>query len=169
MRDTRKPRRQSGSTLIVSLIMLTLLTLFVISAINSGTINLRIAGNTQAQDEARAAAQQAIEDMVSSIANFYPTPLAAHTMTKSINNDTSTNTGNYAVAVTRPVCKGATQEVGAAVKTVDCANGAKAGLFCWDTLWEVSATATRGGTTQTVTQGVLISFPPSFIPSTVGC
>jgi Tfp pilus assembly protein PilX len=166
MRDTRKFRRQSGSTLIVSLIMLTLLTLFVISAINSGTINLRIAGNTQAQDEARAAAQQAIEDMVSSITNFYPTPLAAHTATKSVNNDTS---GNYAVAVTKPVCKGATQEVGAAVKTVDCANGAKAGLFCWDTLWEVSATATRGGTSQSVTQGVLISFPPSFIPSTAGC
>ena len=166
MRHTCKPRRQSGSTLIVSLIMLTLLTLFVISAINSGTINLRIAGNAQAQDEARAAAQQAIEDMVSSVTNFYPTPLAAHTTNKSVNNDT---TGNYAVAVTTPVCKGAAQQVGAAVKTVDCANGAKAGLFCWDTLWEVSATATRGGTQQTVTQGVSIAFPPSFVPSTVGC
>jgi Tfp pilus assembly protein PilX len=166
MRDTRKLRRQSGSTLIVSLIMLTLLTLFVISAINSGTINLRIAGNTQAQDEARAAAQRAIEDMVSSAANFYPTPLAAHTTTKSINNDTSTNTGDYTVAVSRPVCKGASQQVPA--KTIQCKGGSKVPP-CWDTLWEVSATATRGGTSQTLTQGVSISFPPSFDPSSVGC
>ena len=50
----------------MGMIMLVLLTLFVLSAINSGTINLRISGNTQAQDEARAAAQQAIEQVVSS-------------------------------------------------------------------------------------------------------
>jgi Tfp pilus assembly protein PilX len=45
--------RQNGVVLVIGLIMLVLLTLMVVSAINSGTANLRIAGNMQAQDEAR--------------------------------------------------------------------------------------------------------------------
>ena len=52
--------------------MLVLLTLFVLSAINSSTVNLRISSNTQMQDEARAAAQRALEAYVSVYANFYP-------------------------------------------------------------------------------------------------
>ena len=57
--------RQRGATLIVGLIMLIALTLLVVSAIRSGTTNLRIAGNTQIQEEAKAAAQQAIEQYIS--------------------------------------------------------------------------------------------------------
>jgi Tfp pilus assembly protein PilX len=155
-------RLQTGSTLTISMIMLVLLTLFVLSAINSGLINLRIAGNTQAQDEARAAAQQAIESVVSSYANFYPTPVAAVTTNISINNDSS---GNYSVTRTVPVCKSARQQIPA--RMISCVNGFRAPLYCWDTLWEVSATATntKTGVSQSVTQGVKIVFPPQFDPA----
>jgi Tfp pilus assembly protein PilX len=157
---------QRGSTLTISMIMLVLLTLFVLSAINSSTINLRIAGNTQSQDEARAAAQQAIETFVSSYANFYPAPAASAATTISINNHTS---GNYTVTRTAPVCKSARQQIPA--RTVDCINGQKAGLVCWDTIWEISATATNTstGVAQTVTQGVTLIFPPQVDPATLGC
>jgi Tfp pilus assembly protein PilX len=160
-------RRQSGSALIVGMIMLVLLTLFVLSAVNSGLINLRIASNTQARDEARAAAQQAIEQVVSSFLNFDPVPLAAATNDLSVNNDAS---GNYSVAVTSPRCKLATLQI--PPKTLDCANGVGSGVFCLDTLWEVTAVATdtRTGASQTVTQGVSITFAPGTTPAAVsGC
>lgn len=56
---------QRGATLLVSLIMLVVLTLFVISAINLTNVNLRIAGNMQIQGETQAAAQQAIDQLIS--------------------------------------------------------------------------------------------------------
>lgn len=55
---------QCGATLLISLIMLVVLTLFVISAINLTNVNLRIAGNMQIQAETQAAAQQAIEQLI---------------------------------------------------------------------------------------------------------
>jgi hypothetical protein len=164
------PRRraQSGSALVVSLIMLTLLTMFVLSAINSGTINLRVAGNTQSQDEARATAQQAIEQFVSSYANFFPTPAAMAATGFDINND---GTSDYTVSISTPICKRAGQQV--PPRSVDCANGLKSTppLVCWDTLWDVTATATdaKTGAKQVVTQGVSITFPPTFTPASVGC
>ena len=153
--------RERGSALIVSLIMLTLLTLFVISAINSGTINLRITANQQARDEAKAAAQKAIENFISTKANFYPTAVGA-TTTVSVNNDTtSAGTGNYAVVITTPQCMRAAKQIPG--KTTQCQNGAKAGVYCWDALWEVQATATSSstGVSQTVTQGVSITISPT--------
>ncbi len=160
--NVSRSHAQDGSTLTISMIMLVLLTLFVLSAISSGMINLRIAGNTQAQDEARAAAQQAIESFVSSYANFYPTASPTTTTSVSINNDPS---GNYSVVRTMPVCKSARQQIPA--RLIACVNGVRAPLYCWDTLWEVSATATntKTGVSQSVTQGVKIVFPPQFDPA----
>jgi Tfp pilus assembly protein PilX len=162
----RAPRRQRGVALVIGMIMLVLLTLLVVSAINSGSVNLRITGNMQAQDEARAVAQQAIEQFVSSFANFYPTPQSKVATGYDINND---GTSEYQVSVTAPVCKGASFQIPG--RSLDCKNGVKSGLFCFDTLWEVTATANdnKTGVSQTVTQGVSITFPPVFVPSSVGC
>jgi hypothetical protein len=158
--------RQGGVALVIGMIMLVLLTLLVISAINSGSVNLRITSNMQAQDEARAVAQQAVEKFVSSYANFYPTPQAYANVDYDINND---STPEYKVSVTAPVCKGAAHQIPG--RSIDCENGVKSGLYCWDTLWEITATAsdTKTGVTQKVTQGVALTFSPVFIPSTVGC
>ncbi len=155
--------RQRGVALVMGLIMLVMLTLLVVSAIYSGSINLRIAGNMQSEDEARAMAQQAIEQFVSSYANFYPTPTGVSATTYPVNN------ANYSVTVATPVCKRAAQQI--PPRSIDCANGAKNGLYCWDTLWEVSATAVDGktGVSQSVAQGVSLTFAPDFQPSSVGC
>ena len=91
--------KQRGVTLVVTLIMLVLLTLFAISAINSAMINLRIAGNMQFQDEARAAGQVAIERYISSLSNFQPP--VARTINVDLNNDGTTD---FAVAVSQPKC-----------------------------------------------------------------
>ena len=166
MRSASK-RHQSGSALIVGTIMLVLLTLFVLSAISSGLINLRIASNTQAVDEARAAAQLGIERVVSSLANFDPTPTGLAATNLSVNNDSS---GNYSVTVSAPICRRAALQI--PPRSTDCANGVASGVACVDTLWELTATATdaRSGVSQTVTQGVSITFAPGLSPAaTSGC
>src|SRR5439155_12558500 len=124
-----------GATLAVSLIMLVLLTLIAVSAINSSTSNLRITGNMQTTDEARSAAKQGIETVLSNISYFKPTPTGLDTYLDV--NNAGANT--YHVVVSAPVCRSA----GIATKSTisDCKNGAKSGLFCWSTLWDLSATA----------------------------
>lgn len=155
-------RPQAGSTLIISLIMLVLLTLAALSSIGSGTINLRIANNMQTRDEGLAAAQREIEDFISSPANFTPVP-AGRTRTVSVNGHAS---GNYTVTVGTPACKRSALQKPA--RTLECINGEKAGVYCRDTLWEVTATATpaAGGSSQSVTQGVTIAFAPDKVPAT---
>ena len=160
--------RQRGLAMVIGMIMLVLLTLLVVSAINSSSVNLRITGNMQAQDEARAMAQQAIERVLGVKANFYPTPTAQAATNYYVDNNTSGN-AVYSVSVAAPVCKGAAKQFPG--RSADCINGARAGLFCWDTLWEVVATATdtKTGVRQVITQGVAIPFEPGFNPATVSC
>jgi len=62
--------RQRGATLLISLIMLVVLTLFAITAIRTGNIGLKIVGNQQAQKLMEAAAAQAVEQVVSNLGNF---------------------------------------------------------------------------------------------------
>jgi len=158
--------RQRGVALVIGMIMLVMLTLLVVSAINTSTTNLKIAGNMQSEDEARAMAQQAIEQFISSYANFYPVLVGPTTTGFDINNDTN---NDYSVTVARPVCKRAAQQI--PPRSIDCANGAKNGIYCWDTLWEVAATAvdTKSGVSQSVVQGVSLTFAPDFNPASVGC
>lgn len=160
------PTHERGVALVIGMIMLVLLTLLVLSAINTSTTNLRISANMQAEDEARAMAQQAIERFISVYSNFYPTPTGVAATGYDVNNDA---TSDYTVTVSAPVCKRAAQQI--PPRTIDCANGVKNGLYCWDTLWEIRATAVNAasGTSQIVTQGVSITFPPQFNPATAGC
>lgn len=92
--------KQRGATLLVALVMLVVLTLLVLSAIRSSNTNLRIAGNMQMQGEATAAAQQAIEQVLSS--NFTASP-ASSVINVDINND---GTNDYRADVTKPACSG---------------------------------------------------------------
>ena len=63
-------RHQTGATLVVALLMLAVLALLGVTAVNNSTINLRIVGNMQAHQDAEAVAQEAIEQVISSIAVF---------------------------------------------------------------------------------------------------
>lgn len=69
-------RRQRGATLIVTLIMLVVITLFAVSAFNSSNINLKVVGNMQSRAEALAASQRTIEETLSHT-DFYTTPANA--------------------------------------------------------------------------------------------
>lgn len=73
---TAPTRRQRGATLIVTLIMLVVITLFAVSAFNSSNINMKVVGNMQQQGEAMRASQRAIEETVSHT-DFYNTPANA--------------------------------------------------------------------------------------------
>lgn len=63
-------RRQRGTTLLVALIMLVMITLFAVSAINTSSVNLQIVGNMQVQKTMEQNAQDAIEQISSSITPF---------------------------------------------------------------------------------------------------
>ena len=70
-----KYRRQSGVTLILSLIMLVLLTIMALSTFNIGKSNLQIVDNAQQASQAQNAAQAILDQVVSS-PNFVDTPTA---------------------------------------------------------------------------------------------
>ena len=94
----RFPSVQRGATLVIGMIMLVLVTLFVLAAMNMSTLNLRIMGNEQVRNESIAAAQQAIEQVVST--DFSTNPLAV-TVPVDVNGD---GTSDYSVAVAAPTC-----------------------------------------------------------------
>lgn len=140
---------QRGSTLLVSLIMLMLLTLMAISAIESSTSGMQVVGNSQFRAEATAAAQQAIEKVVSSSAftTISPSPQMI-----AMNNTT------YNVSFATPTCS---QYKAVDTKTevglpVECYGST--GALCYRTNWDISAVATdeKTGTSVTVHQGVKV-------------
>ena len=141
---TLDKNKQSGATLLVSLVMLVVLTLFVVSSINLTNVNLRIAGNMQAQTEASAAAQHVIEQAISSNSTFanYAT---AQTINVDINHD---GTNDYNVTLLPRKCLGEKLSPSSA-----------AGANIYDSVWEVSATVTdsRTGAKVTQHQGVAVT------------
>ena len=141
----RTLKQQRGATLVVSLVMLVVITLFVLSSINLNTTNLRIIGNMQSKSSIGFDAQQAIEDILSNLANF-DTPVAQNVTV----NGTS-------VAVSAPGCLG-----------VSAASGYTAvwDITLYDTNWVVNATASdpATGASVVVTQGVRIRLPSNNCP-----
>ncbi len=148
MMHTRASQR--GATLLIALIFLVVMTLFGVSAINTSSMNLRIAGNMQFQHQATAAAQMGIDHVLASLSNF--TAPAAQNVAVDINQD---GTPDYTAAVTAPVCTASQTAKGYSAEY--CATGA-----CpLDTSWEVSSTVNDAltGAKVTVTQGVKVRLP----------
>jgi Tfp pilus assembly protein PilX len=135
---------QQGMTLVISLIMLVVITLFVLSAVRLSTANLRTVGNMQVKNEAAAASERAIEDLMSSTTPF--TAPASVTTPVTVN----VNKTDYSVAVATPVC----------VKTEPVTGNSydNSGLALQDTYWDVQATATNANSGASVTthQGVRV-------------
>jgi Tfp pilus assembly protein PilX len=89
---------QRGATLVVSLIMLVLISLLVTSAFTMSSTNLKSVGNMQNRNEAIAAGNKAIEQVLSS--PFTDAPAA-----ESIDVDIDNNgTMDYEVAFAAPTC-----------------------------------------------------------------
>lgn len=93
-------KAQAGITLVVSLIMVIVLTLLVVSAIRFGNINLKIASNVQAEAEASAAAQVAIEETVEKILATENIDLIGAQSAMPVN----TGGKDFMVSVTKPAC-----------------------------------------------------------------
>jgi len=125
---------QRGTALVVSLIMLTLITILVITALNLGAGNFRAVSNAQFRDEAIAAANLAIQSRISST---FLDPPATTTDTVDIDDDGTTD---YVVQVT-PTCISAS-----VAETADPSSAALPPAMSlastWNTVWDIAAVVT---------------------------
>lgn len=152
----RARSRQHGSVLIISLIMLVVLTLLAISAINISTVGLRTVNAMQARGEALAAAQRAIEQIIST--NFAAAiTSAAATYTVAIDAGKS-----YSVVVATPCLK---QIVSKRNSELNLSDPEDVKCFdtttnpwsaCADSVWEFSAAVNEGffGANVSLRQGI---------------
>ena len=146
--------RQSGMALVTALIMLVVLTLLVLAGINMTNVNTKVAYNMQLRDEAQAATQQAIEQMISAAANFNSPLPPLQTIGVDLDND---GTADYTVNVPTPVCIASTpikqsQLNAANPNDLPCfgtsalqnsgitgGTGSSGNSLCANTTWDVSA------------------------------
>jgi len=160
--------RQYGATLVTALVMLVVLTLLVLSAINASTTHLRVAGNMQVREEAVAAGQQAMEQVISN--NFTINPVSS-TIVVPIGGT------SYTANVPQPVCTCSKPLLNSDPNLpVDCLSGGKntnTGLvfssgvvntgtsWCYAQQWAVSASVidARSGAKTTLHQGISLDVP----------
>jgi hypothetical protein len=142
---------QRGATLIIGLIMIVLITLIVLSAFTLSSSNLKSVRNMQMHDESLAAANQAVERLISM--SFTDAP-GTVTFNVDINKD---GTNNYAVTVGTPSCINARAATVVAPSDVELGPGMSAGET-WNTDWDIDANVTdvASGAAVRVRQGVRV-------------
>jgi hypothetical protein len=97
----RERHNQRGATLLIGLIMLVLLTLHALAAFTASSVQLRIVGNMQDRQDAQAAANLALGQVLSSTAFIINAHEVGTTpLDIDVNGD---NAGDYRVTV-RPTC-----------------------------------------------------------------
>ncbi len=167
----RSAGRQRGVTLLVTLIMLIMLTLFAVSAMNTSVTNLRMVGNMQVRAEALDAAQATLESAISTTAfavtpaNALPNPCGgtANTRCTDLNGDgvpdlTTTLTPTPSCVQARPVKVAELNISSATSEDVACLEGQQqqsgvAGAastgnsLCGNAVWNVTAETLTSGTT----------------------
>jgi len=148
-------QRQRGTTLLIALIFLVILTLFAVSGMNTGVINLRTANNAQLIVEAEYAAQAQIEAMLGSVTPFVTGVLGTATTTNvDVNGDGTTD---FVVTTQPPICLSIVPAPGYSYEFA--ASAPK------DTVWQITASARDGtfGATATSRQGVKVRLPVSAV------
>jgi hypothetical protein len=140
---------QRGATLIIGLIMIVLITLIVVNAFTLSSSNLKSVGNMQVREEGLAAANLAIEQVLSS--NFVAN-LTAQTIEIDINKD---STPDYTVAIAVPTCIKVLQATPGYPSDVELGSGMSSGATYF-TDWELDATVTdaASGASIRVKEGV---------------
>lgn len=147
------PGNQRGATLISGLIMLAVIMMTVTTAFTLSSTNLKAVGNMQFRNEAIAAANKAIEQVISSPFTDSPT---AEEINVDINND---GNNDYIVQVTKPSCIRAAQLTNTSQQRSSITlSGLSSGLAYYNTMWEIEAvvTDTTSGTSVRVHQGVRV-------------
>ena len=147
--NRQRSRRQRGATLLISLIMLIVLTLFAVSAIRTGNVGFRIVGNQQAQKLMEAAAQQAIEQVASNLGNFDAATLILPATTTAQRVCVNAAAGDLVVVLpggTPSTCPSGTQVDVAPVRCISTkvASGGSLtqSMGVYDNVWEIIATVT---------------------------
>ncbi|MBW6494488.1 MAG: hypothetical protein K0B16_08025 [Burkholderiaceae bacterium] len=150
--------RQRGATLLITLVILLLLALIGFTAIGTSRMNQQVVGNAQFRQEAKAAAQQAIEYVLSSsVFTSNPDFIAANPITIDV---TGNGVADYSVAMLpKPACIGVRklktfeldESLAADIPCFKSAAVTGSGIaemvasaaesYCADTRWEVSAQA----------------------------
>ncbi|HEX6870260.1 MAG TPA: PilX N-terminal domain-containing pilus assembly protein [Micromonosporaceae bacterium] len=148
-------RQQRGATLMVTLIMLVVLTLFAVTAFNLSGVNLKIVGNYQQQKSIESVVQQAIEQIMSTI-TIFTTPAETDVC---VNGTGGGCTGGYLVKVYKPKCNYTTTAKGYTKKIGE--------LTPEDTNWEVRASFTDAFSKASVAivQGVAVRMLAGNCPS----
>lgn len=141
---------QRGITLLVGMIMLVVITLMVTTAFMMSNTNLKSVGNMQARNEAIAAANIAIEQVLSSAFTDAP---GAESIDVDIDNDGDVD---YTVAIATPVCIRASRDTSAAPSSVSLPVLTVAST--WNTLWDIEASVNdlRSGAQVTVRSGTRV-------------
>jgi Tfp pilus assembly protein PilX len=144
-------RRQRGATLVMAMIMVMLLSLLLVGAFNLSNTNLKTVGNMQWRDESVAAANQVLEQVVSS--TFYN---ATTDQTFSVDIDKNGST-DYSVVVSPATCIRAVQTADESPSDVELGTSMSSGAF-WNTYWDIKATVTdpTSGTSIVVREGVRV-------------
>lgn len=128
--------RQRGAVLVVGLIVLALITIMVVSAFNLSNTNVQSVSNMQLRDEAVAAANRAIELVMSSA---FTTAPAAQTVDVDIDND---GTLDFHVDFQKPACISAARIAGATVPPSSMFLGtafASSTSDAYQTVWDLKA------------------------------
>jgi hypothetical protein len=148
---------QRGATLVVSLIMLVLIALLVTSAFTMSSTNLKAVGNMQNRNEAIAAGNKAIEQVLSS--PFTDAP-AAESINVDIDNDGSRD---YEVTFAAPTCLSASRLASTVAPPSSITLGeefAVATSNFYETVWDLDASVTDpdngSGASARVRQGVRV-------------
>jgi hypothetical protein len=138
--------------------MMTLITVMVISAFTMSTTDLKSVGNQQARDEATAAANKAIEQVLSSPFTDAPT---GESIDVDIDNDGVTD---YTVAFAAPTCISASEIAGTSALPSSVLLGAAFSASTsgfYQTVWDLDAQVTdlaggANGASVRVRQGVRV-------------
>jgi len=152
----RRAHRQSGTTLLIVLIMLVMITLFVVSMIRLSTTNLKVVGNMQTQRALESSAQQAVEASISTI-TFFNDAVSSTGQWPAGTTTTNQTVNGYTVAIARPVCIHSTPATG---------YSATSSISPEDTSWEIGASSSDPitGAQIEMAQGVKIRLPSGNCP-----
>lgn len=138
--SSARPRSQRGAALVVSIIMLVLITLLVITAMNLGSLGFRSVSNTQFRDEAVAAANVAIQQVISS--PFFVDPAAA---VEDINVDLDNDgDADYVVSIAEPQCIFVSEASEGKASSLKLDPTMTSGST-WNSVWDIDATVTPDG------------------------
>ena len=167
--------RQEGVTLLITLVFLVVFLMMTISLVGSSVVTTKVAANQQYTVEARHAAQQGIEQVISQ--DFTAAPV-----TKSVSVDvTGDGKPDYTAQVAAPVCQTSkpvknveldetnADDVSCYVGNgnnntgiVPAGGGGSGNSLCNGTQWDVAATVSDTavtGSRTTLHQGVAVRVP----------